>query len=102
MTCRNCEGTGWVCENHRDVPWGGHLASEQSCECGAGAPCPVCNAQMACAGYSEPWRQLALSAIQSVESAVRETSWGVPTFGPDEGEALRAEYNALIAKAVQP
>lgn len=40
--CENCDGQGWVCENHPDRPWGG--ASHAVCECGgAGAPCERCN-----------------------------------------------------------
>jgi hypothetical protein len=36
MKCTVCEDTGWVCENHADVPWDG--------TCGAaGMPCPKCN-----------------------------------------------------------
>jgi hypothetical protein len=38
--CPQCEGTGWVCENHIDQPWDGI----HGCTCGgAGAPCPRCN-----------------------------------------------------------
>lgn len=48
--CRNCAGEGWVCENHEDRPWNG--AAEFGCECGAGAPCPVCNRELACAPYA--------------------------------------------------
>ncbi len=47
--CRNCDGMGWVCENHQDRPWGGITDHLESCECGAGAPCPVCNREMSCA-----------------------------------------------------
>jgi hypothetical protein len=97
-SCRNCGGVAWVCENHNDLPWGGLSNHELACDCGAGAPCGVCNLRLASAGYSEPWRELALRAISSVESAVRETDWGQPTFGPDADEELRAEYDALLAK----
>jgi hypothetical protein len=38
--CLQCDGTGWVCENHIDQPWDGI----HGCTCGgAGAPCPKCN-----------------------------------------------------------
>lgn len=37
--CEVCKGTGWVCENHMDTPWG--TAPEQ-CDCGAGHSC-LCN-----------------------------------------------------------
>lgn len=47
------------------------------------------------------WQQLADTAISHVESAVRETSWGQPTFGPDYGEELRAEYDALLSGDTQ-
>lgn len=37
---------------------------------------------------------LADKAITCVEDAVRETSWGTPTFGPDIGEQLRETWTA--------
>jgi len=42
LRCRNCGGNGWVCENHLDLPWAGSCELDIACECGAGAPCPVC------------------------------------------------------------
>ena len=62
VVCRNCAGEEWVCENHEDRPWNDKLAI--GCECGAGAPCPVCNRDMACAPYTPHW--------QSIESAPRD------------------------------
>lgn len=50
--CRNCAGEGWVCENHEDRPW--NAAVGAGCECGAGAPCPVCSREMAYAPYITP------------------------------------------------
>src|ERR1700733_5105679 len=41
--CSNCGGMGWVGENHQDRPWGGLSVGKNACECGAGAPCPICN-----------------------------------------------------------
>lgn len=41
--CSNCDDTGWVCEGHADRPWGGVSDRADACECGAGAPCDVCN-----------------------------------------------------------
>jgi hypothetical protein len=38
MKCTLCEDTGWVCENHLNVPWSG----EHACRCG-GAGCPARN-----------------------------------------------------------
>ena len=95
--CNNCGGGEWVCEDHPDTPW--HCTSNcaNACRCGgAGAPCGVCNLRLASAAYSEPWRELAVRAIEMVEDAVRETAWGRPTFGPDYGEELRAEYSRLL------
>lgn len=43
--CPNCKGELWVCENHSDKAW------PDECECGAGAPCPLCNA---CDGGEAP------------------------------------------------
>jgi len=48
--CRNCAGGAWVCENHQDRPWDGTSSHADACGCGAGAPCPVCNADMAFEG----------------------------------------------------
>lgn len=42
MICINCDDTGWVCENHGDKPWGGESGRTDNCDCGAGAPCEVC------------------------------------------------------------
>ena len=39
--CGNCDGEGWVCENHPDMPW-----TSEGCECGAGMPCNVCRPHM--------------------------------------------------------
>ena len=50
--CANCDGGGWVCENHEDHPWGGTSSREDGCGCGAGAPCPVCNKKMAFSGMA--------------------------------------------------
>src|SRR5688572_4451132 len=35
--CPVCKGSRWVCENHPRLSW------PDECDCGAGAPCPVCN-----------------------------------------------------------
>jgi len=48
-TCTNCNDQGWVCENHRDVPWDDGNATccakaGSKWGCGAGAPCRKCNA----------------------------------------------------------
>jgi hypothetical protein len=42
--CLTCDGCGWVCEDHLDLPWDGASDAEKACHCGgAGAPCLVCN-----------------------------------------------------------
>jgi hypothetical protein len=43
MTCVVCDNTGWVCENHPDRPWKGFSKRFDACDCGAGAPCDLCN-----------------------------------------------------------
>jgi len=53
--CRNCAGEQWVCENHQDLPW---ESSGHADNCGAGAPCPVCNRDMACAPYVPWWQSM--------------------------------------------
>jgi len=42
-TCR-CAGIGCVCENHPDRPWAKPGEYPNACDCGAGDPCPACNA----------------------------------------------------------
>lgn len=42
--CDYCDDTGWVCENHGDLPWDGVSSRFDACACGgAGAPCSRCN-----------------------------------------------------------
>ena len=46
--CKNCNGQGWVCENHPNTPWEDGKATCCAAEgsewgCGAGAPCKACN-----------------------------------------------------------
>ncbi len=41
-TCKNCDDTGWVCENHADKPWEGESGRNDACSCGAGMPCNEC------------------------------------------------------------
>jgi hypothetical protein len=43
--CPACGGTYWVCENHPDKPWRKAAPGVEGCECGAGRPCEVCNAE---------------------------------------------------------
>lgn len=38
--CARCNSSGWVCENHHDVPW---ADGDAGCCDGAGEPCRVCN-----------------------------------------------------------
>lgn len=44
--CANCDGFGWVCENHPEVPWEG--IAGYGCDCGAGMPC-------SCNDADPPW-----------------------------------------------
>lgn len=42
--CAYCDDTGWVCEDHADLPWDGVSSRFDACSCGgAGAPCARCN-----------------------------------------------------------
>jgi hypothetical protein len=43
LKCKVCDDTGWVCENHRNLPWKGFSNRQDACDCGAGAPCEWCN-----------------------------------------------------------
>ena len=40
--CKNCDATGWVCENHPDRPHDGESSRKDACGCGAGMPCREC------------------------------------------------------------
>lgn len=40
--CNNCDGMGWVCENHPNKPWDGISNRKNACGCGAGMPCGKC------------------------------------------------------------
>ncbi len=41
IVCSYCAGSGYVCENHPQLPWDGVV--EDGCHCGgAGMPCLVC------------------------------------------------------------
>lgn len=43
MECPACHDSGYVCENHPELPWAGvSSACDCACECGAGMPCPGC------------------------------------------------------------
>ena len=41
--CAICDSTGFVCEYHRDRPWGELSNRADACGCGGGAPCRLCN-----------------------------------------------------------
>jgi hypothetical protein len=41
--CERCDSTGWVCENHDHRPWAQGSERADACDCGAGAPCAICN-----------------------------------------------------------
>jgi hypothetical protein len=43
MPCAVCDNTGWVCENHPERPRKGFSKRADACDCGAGAPCDLCN-----------------------------------------------------------
>jgi hypothetical protein len=53
-TCPNCGGSGLVCEWHPDKAWTPTApAGVDSCQCGAGMPCPVCRPQRRGVGPDE-------------------------------------------------
>jgi hypothetical protein len=41
--CVVCDNTGWVCEAHPDRPAGMFSKRFDACNCGAAAPCLICN-----------------------------------------------------------
>ncbi len=85
--CANCEGIGWVCENHPDRPWEGLSAPGEGCDCGAGAPCPVCQPAMALSGRLDRTsiaRIIALHGLGTVDGLLHReppnSSWTVPEW----------------------
>jgi hypothetical protein len=43
VECQICGGVRWVCENHRDKPWGDASDRRGACHCGSKLSCPACN-----------------------------------------------------------
>jgi hypothetical protein len=44
LDCEYCDGSGWVCEAHPELPCGSCSDSPRGCKCGgAGMPCRLCN-----------------------------------------------------------
>jgi len=105
--CRNCAGEEWVCENHEDSPWNERAAF--GCECGAGAPCPVCNKEMACAGLvfvaTDPLKKTIadlLDALRTKRDYVADVVDGFNKITPAIHEMAQedlARIDAAIAKA---
>lgn len=79
ILCENCHGERWVCENHRDKGW------PSVCECGAGAPCPVCSPEMACAGYAEEVRDRILHWLRNLPKS--DSGWNDHDEWFDNGHA---------------
>lgn len=97
--CGNCSGVEWVCENHEDRPWGGLSADPMACECGAGAPCPVCNREMACVPYLPSWRSISSAPVDGTEvlisgGTIEYSAETFPTARRFNGVAI-ARYNEL-------
>jgi hypothetical protein len=44
MTCKLCDDTGWVCEDHGDRPVKADSKRPDACDCLAAMPCPAYNA----------------------------------------------------------
>lgn len=76
MACNRCNATGWVCENHPDRPWRGKSSREDSCECGAGAPCPDCGATGGRECSTEAKQMHGVTALlQDIEDALMDEGW---------------------------
>ncbi len=69
-TCLNCEGTGWVCEDHPDNAWPGLTGNPRCCG-GAGSPCGACNLEMAASGYVSAERAAIVGYLRS-EAEMRD------------------------------
>lgn len=65
--CRVCDDGGWVCENHQGKPWEGTSSREDACHCGAGAPCWICNREMALAGPLHQARDIIKELMEQLD-----------------------------------
>ena len=83
------------------APVGEQGAVEHWSDCAIHNEPAMPNGPCDCGGYTplKAWRVLALEAIESVQSACRETNWGQPTFGLSEGERLERRAKSLDAAA---
>jgi len=78
--CGRCDGTGWVCENHPFRPWGPDSKRLDACDCGAGAPCPICNTLNPCLGDLVQAANLAALVVASpavISRAAERRVWRV-------------------------
>ena len=100
--CRTCAGEGWVCESHRDHPWGGG----DGCCGGAGSPCSSSNLETACAGFATPPKPAVDAEREAYERAAKVAE-SHPVNELDErpvsdliAETL-CEHGARIATAIR-
>jgi hypothetical protein len=79
--CANCDGYGWVCENHPDVPWEG--VAGYGCDCGAGMPC-------SCNTASPPW-DFKSDFVDEAGPILDTTTSGLPTGSSKPENIARLE-----------
>ena len=82
MTCTNCLGETWVCENHADKSW------PVECECGAGMPCGACNLEMASAGFVDCAIRPLTAALKQIANYKNDMLNGHERFEAVQGIAI--------------
>jgi hypothetical protein len=106
--CRNCDGGGWVCENHADLPWEGTSNRDDACHCGAGMPCGACSLGMASAGFVDRREQAVATWLAELEPSY--SGWNDHDEHYDRGwnhaiewvaEQLRSGKHRPAAQAIE-
>lgn len=97
--CRVCDNTGWVCENHPDRPW--DTLREDSCTCGAGMPCRVCQLELVLEAC-RPVAPLAAEAPAMLEALRVDVSYMLDAvLSLEAGSNKRTAINLLNERIAQ-
>jgi hypothetical protein len=71
-TCPHCKGAGFVCEFHPKKPWTlTSLGQGETCDCGAGMPCPVCRPASTRMTTEEAFAEAVYRAIEATAREFR-------------------------------
>jgi hypothetical protein len=94
MSCARCQDVGWVCEGHPDRTW--DKTKPNGCECGAGKPCPVCNASEG--KHDQPRTGGAITNITATRSKGKMIGGGMDWHPRPKDDAWREAHLAMLAR----